>query len=296
MAQFWSDFQRRFLHTITHRGSPLRLVHGPELEKAHATARAYRNDANAHNKGGAKPALPAEGPIAAQVKTPTPTIADDPFVCFSHAGKPLPCLLEADNDPTDPWLVAPSYYPLYARLFAAKATSLQSGNGQVETLRDPHAEPAFLRMLEIGVRTGYMGVVLARATQGRAHYTGIDPNLYLPDGLARANASFSLLQKELPSFGHQLILGYSTAEIYQDAMALNGPYDIIHIDGDHSLHGKVTDLFIARKLLAPGGWLLVDDYGHAPSVAPACRAALAEGWYRTLEYIPTYRGCGLLTV
>jgi len=49
----------------------------------------------------------------------------------------------------------------------------------------------------------------------------------------------------------------------------------VHIDGDHTLTGKLRDLDLARHLVAPSGLVLVDDATHVPSNADAVGAGRA---------------------
>jgi predicted O-methyltransferase YrrM len=197
---------------------------------------------------------------------------------FSLDGQLLPCWLESDVDPVDDWVTADDYYPLYYRLFQEIAVVTK--------------EP---RMLEIGVRTGYMGVTFARAVLGHGRYLGIDPNLYLADGLTRANASFKLLQTHLHAFRFACLLGYSDNAGIRRKIHQKAPFDIIHIDGDHTLGGKLQDLDLARSLLTPDGFVLVDDYDHIPDVIQeAVSRALKLGWYSRFARLATRRGLGIL--
>ena len=197
---------------------------------------------------------------------------------FYLNGEPLPCFLTEDNTPEDPWLTADNYYPLYFRLY--------------QHLRPK--EPARPSLLEIGVRTGYSAVVWAHAMMGTACYVGVDPGLYLPQGMGLARASLEQLHEVYPAFQHQLLVGYSTGSLFFETMQLSAPYQFIHIDGDHSLRGKVIDLWVAKELIAPGGYVLLDDYNHAPSVQRAVAAALKLGWFKELELVGTLRGMAVL--
>lgn len=200
---------------------------------------------------------------------------------FTLGGEKLPCFLPQDVDANDPWLLGPQYYPLYFSLFKWMAEKKQGP----------------LRLLEIGVRTGYMAAVFARATAEKGgEYLGIDPNLYLANGLKLALATTRKLERPYPKFRHQFIQGYSSADIFQQNLQLLGPFDVIHIDGDHSMAGKVIDAELGRRLIAPGGLVLLDDFNHAPSVRQSVAIAMHLGWYRHVAVVPTLRGMAVLTV
>lgn len=196
---------------------------------------------------------------------------------FSLNGRPLPCWQESDIGLYDDWLTAANYYPVYYHVFKRLADT---------------ARP--VRMLEIGVRTGYMGVAFARATPGRCLYVGLDPNLYVHNGLDLAGATFRQLREQLPNAEFVLIEGYSWDAEVQRSLAHSGPFDIIHIDGDHTVPGKLVDLDLARRLVAPGGVVLVDDYEHHSIVADAIRRAWRLGWFREFAFIATKRGLAAL--
>lgn len=199
---------------------------------------------------------------------------------FSLNGTKLPCWRKEDIElEEEKWLTATNYYPLYFEVFKG----LQPDKGQR------------VKFLEFGVRTGYMGAVFMKAIEGAKSYMGIDPNLYLKDGLERATATLELLTQDSTGTNYQFIKGYSTFQAYLGSMQEYGPFDFIHIDGEHTLKGKVIDLFVAKDLVKKGGYVLVDDFNHVGIVAPAVKAALEKGWYSTFTYVPTLRGLAILT-
>jgi predicted O-methyltransferase YrrM len=247
--------------------------------------------------------LPAAWEDAAR-SLPLPDVFQGPLPTsrelFSLQGEMLPCYLPQDEDPNDNWLLAPNYYPYYFALFRHLAAR-KAAQGQGP-----------LRLLEIGVRTGNMAAIFARATEATGgEYLGIDPNLYMAEGLKLAVATARRLQEAYPGFRHQFIQGYSSADIFQQNLELLGPFDLIHIDGDHSTAGKVIDVELARRIVAPGGLVLLDDFNHAPRKAvrghrPAPGLVPARGhhphptgagradggvgiaWALLAEYVPNY--------
>jgi predicted O-methyltransferase YrrM len=196
---------------------------------------------------------------------------------FSLEGHMLPCWLDSDLGLVDDWLTTARYYPLYFALFQSCS-----------------AQGRALRMLEIGVRTGYMAAAFARATCGPAFYLGLDPNQYVREGLRLAHETLAILHRHLPSFDYALIEGYSWDRAVQQSLAYSGPFDLVHVDGDHTLEGKLLDLELVRGLLAPAALVLVDDYDNHAIVPEAVRRALALGWYRSFAYLPTLRGLAVL--
>ena len=196
---------------------------------------------------------------------------------FADGEHMLPCWLESDLTLLDDWLTSPRYYPLYFALF-------QLGAGQI---------PA-PRMLEIGVRTGYMGAVFARAIDGPSFYLGLDPNIYLKHGLDFAHQTYAILREQIHGFEYSLLEGYSWDRATQQSLRYSGPFNWIHIDGDHTLAGKLIDLAFAREILAPDGFVLVDDYDNHPLIVGAIQRAIALGWYRSFAYLPTLRGLAVL--
>lgn len=198
---------------------------------------------------------------------------------FFMNGTPLPCWRDEDVSLYDDWLTNPRNYPVYYAVLK-HLTSKQDST----------------RLLEIGVRTGYLGVVFARANEGTSLYLGVDPNQYVENGLELASKSFALLRTRLPHYDYFLTEGYSWEREIIRSLTYSKPYQLIHIDGDHSLAGKLHDLDIARYLIAEGGTVLVDDYFHHPPVRDAIARACALGWFKQVEVVQSMRGLALLRV
>lgn len=197
---------------------------------------------------------------------------------FSEKGEFLACWQPGDVGLHDDWLTSPENYPFYHALFTEAISSLNPP----------------VRMLEIGVRSGYIGVVFARSTHLECTYYGIDPNLYLPNGLKLANKALRSITTTHSHFNYRLIKGYSHDTEIRRQLYSMPKFDIIHIDGDHSLKGKIADLDLCRKLMAPNGLTFVDDFYHMESVPSAIRCALNLGWYKRFTTAPTKRGLAIL--
>jgi predicted O-methyltransferase YrrM len=196
---------------------------------------------------------------------------------FHINGQRLPCMVEQDLTDPDQWLTAPNSYPAYYGLFKILSAGLPR-----------------VRMLEIGVRTGYVAAVFAQAVSAPALYVGVDPNRYIAEGLELAGATLRVLRRQFPSFDGVLIEGYSWEERIHTTLRDSGPFDWVHIDGHHVLDVKLHDLELSRKLLAPGGLALVDDFDSIPCIADSVRRAVSVGLFREFYRLPTYRGMAVL--
>jgi predicted O-methyltransferase YrrM len=182
---------------------------------------------------------------------------------FHIDGRRLPCMVEQDLADPDPWLTAPNSYPAYCALFKILSAGLPR-----------------VRMLEIGVRTGYVAAVFAQAVSGAALYVGVDPNRYIAEGMELAGATLRILRQRYPSFDGVLIEGYSWEERIHNTLRDTGPFDWVHIDGHHVLDVKLHDIELARNLLSPGGLALVDDFDSIPCIGNSVRRAMSVGLFR----------------
>lgn len=192
-------------------------------------------------------------------------------------GQRLPCWLPGDEQLGDDWLLSENYYPYYFRIY--------------KHLGSLFAQP---KLLEFGVRSGYSGVVFAKAISGEKTYVGVDPNLYVSQGLEKAAQTFELLRTEGHRFTTFLIEGFSSSEAVKKTLSFSGPYHAIHIDGEHTYFGKVYDLYIASQLVAPGGFVLVDDCEHHGMIHEAVKLACYLGWFNAYSFVPTKRGLAVL--
>ena len=76
----------------------------------------------------------------------------------------------------------------------------------------------------------------------------------------------------------RLIEGYSTDPEVQ-AQAADSQYSVVVVDGDHSEAGVFADLWWVEKVVAPGGIVIMDDFGDPGwlGVERATRRYLADG-------------------
>lgn len=192
-------------------------------------------------------------------------------------GAMLPCWLDSDLNESDDWLTNSSYYPLYYDLF-----SRLGGSFSVPS------------MLEIGVRTGYMGVVFFKALNRQARYVGVDPNRYVANGLELASHSLKSLSLDPAKHSFFFLRGYSWDLNVQDSLYTLPKFDFIHIDGDHSIPGKMLDLELASCMISDKGYVLVDDFDHYGFIPECVQRALSIGWFTKYAYLKTMRGLAIL--
>ncbi len=69
--------------------------------------------------------------------------------------------------------------------------------------------------------------------------------------------------------------------------AFNMELDLLHIDGDHTFAGVMTDMQLFMPLVKSGGYVAFDDYGHdsLPEVYTAVSAYMDNGGY---EFVGRY--------
>lgn len=122
------------------------------------------------------------------------------------------------------------------------------------------------RICEIGVYSGISALCFLGASP-KADYVGID------------NLSGRMAADMVPKTQETLDrLGYKNDIIItnsQEMKELPGTFDLIHVDGDHSLDGTLHDVTMAWKALRPRGYLLVDN-GHDRNVIAGTFDALWE--------------------
>ena len=121
------------------------------------------------------------------------------------------------------------------------------------------------RLLEIGVRTGYSALAFLLAVP-EASFLGIDANRETHGGFRGA---IGHARRVLEPF-HAEVREQTSADYAETVspVAHAARFDLIHIDGDHSLSGCSFDLRLARRI--GGRHLLVDDYDAIPDVRDAC--------------------------
>lgn len=208
----------------------------------------------------------------------TKSSKSDDFFVNPKTGDYLDCVYTPYGDQASDWYLARNYYPVYYELFDIVFSVLNRE----------------IRAAEIGVKTGYIGVVGAISAMWnnkKLHYTGIDINEYISNGLSIADSAFS--QLEYPGFTWNLILGDSTTDETKNTLIESQKYDIIHIDGAHDYNSKISDLYLAKECISADGIILVDDYGYCQDIIPAVDEFVKHTRMRLIR-VDTLRGMAIL--
>ena len=122
--------------------------------------------------------------------------------------------------------------------------------------------------LEIGVRRGRSAAVVA-ATCPKCAIYGFD--LWVADYAGAANPGPDFVRSELRAVGHQggVVLMSGDSRNTVPAFLRTQPdlyFDLITVDGDHSLLGAATDLANTLPRLKVGGVVVFDDISAVPAL------------------------------
>lgn len=148
-------------------------------------------------------------------------------------------------------------------------------------------------VLEIGTLFGLFSGGMARQISRiglQYTLTIVDPlaSVQLQDGDLKPDASGSpvtetVVRANLALAGVEadrmrLVKGFSEDPDVQAAIS-DRQYGVIIVDGDHSAAGVANDLRLAERIIAPGGIVVLDDYGahNWPGVEQAVSAHLEAG-------------------
>lgn len=135
------------------------------------------------------------------------------------------------------------------------------------------------RVLEVGVRFGYSAVAFIYGNPVE-EYVGIDADLYDATSSRKSRDNLDYLKRMQP---FEYTLFQKNTQLLTDLSFLNDKqFDLIHIDGDHSYEGALTDMKNFWNVLVPGGHMLVDDSIFYGSVHTACMT------FASLIEEPTY--------
>ena len=128
------------------------------------------------------------------------------------------------------------------------------------------------KVLEIGVRYGYSAVAFLYENPV-VEYAGIDADLYDSASSVKSRKNLEYLRGVQP-FDFELFHTNTQTLASLDFLGSRN-FDFIHIDGDHSYEGALTDMKNFWNALSVGGHMLVDDSIFVASVAKACDAFTA---------------------
>ncbi len=131
-----------------------------------------------------------------------------------------------------------------------------------------------INVLEIGVLFGVGAAFMHMALSPfykRVHFVLLDPfdGYYGPEHLdpltgqkvSREAVERNLTRASIRREDVSILEGFSTDDQLLAQAKKQGPYDVIVIDGDHTYKGVEADYQRYAELVAPGGILIVDDYG-----------------------------------
>jgi len=150
---------------------------------------------------------------------------------------------------------------------------------------------------EIGVRYGYSAWSFLCAAPA-ASYTGFDRQLGTHGGVKGVDtfaAVAALLARDFPAAAVHLVR--ADTQTLADSLP-GGPFDLIHVDGDHSEPGCTHDLERALAACRSGGSILIDDYDYIAGVRRAVDRFTRDYADRIAgqRYVATLRGDIVLTV
>jgi predicted O-methyltransferase YrrM len=129
------------------------------------------------------------------------------------------------------------------------------------------------RVLEIGSAYGYSAIVMASAG---AQVTTVDCHEgENPGSFVRLHANIADYRLR-----HRITAICDTSQRVLPAYTRDGRrFEVVFIDGDHSLDAARHDIALGWELVAPGGYLICHDYGEpgCPGVAEALDELWPEG-------------------
>ncbi len=155
-------------------------------------------------------------------------------------------------------------------------------------------------VLELGVRYAYALIAISSGAAARRdngyklpRLVGVDSE---NDGLETNGIALENLLLNMRNAESATIIKADTRNIRDTNREIlyrsYGPFDIIHIDGDHSVNGVRNELSIADTWIAKDGWILVDDI-DTQHVEKAALEFCAKNSIKPV-FIPTFHGMLLL--
>ncbi len=143
------------------------------------------------------------------------------------------------------------------------------------------------RILEIGARLGYSAIAMLLGHPGVRELTLLDDGSY-GFGVGEAVENIRRVGHPAEVVAHTL----DTQSVR--ALPLEGEFDLIHVDGDHTFHGAMHDLSLVLPYLSPSGVIILDDVDYISSCKKAARQFLSLNPGLESAHISTFRGHILL--
>lgn len=141
---------------------------------------------------------------------------------------------------------------------------------------------------EIGVRAGYSAAAFLQAGHTE-RFLGIDLNEGTEGGV---KGYIEAGRRTIAMYdGDNRIIEDNSQEM--DRLPA-GPYDLLHVDGDHSARGAYNDTVLG--LVSDTKWILVDDFDFIPDVAIGAMQAVWEAKVVEMYYIYDYKYRGNLLI
>ena len=140
-------------------------------------------------------------------------------------------------------------------------------------------------ILEIGVYKGYSMAAMLEGSRGSVTVAlGVDISL---GGPGVTKAAIGKLRHEFPKSG----IGYLEIDSQTEYQKVpKGPYDIVHIDGDHSYEACTNDLMHYGPLVSDRGVVVVHDSADPP-VYQAC---MEFAYRQKMMYRVVNNACGMV--
>lgn len=169
------------------------------------------------------------------------------------------------GDPYQPELLTPEYY-------------------RVKYAVAQFVEPKSI--CEIGVRAGYSAAAFLLGAPEATVFVGIDPDEGHHGGVV---GFYQHARTTLSHYPHVKATFYNDNSQYLTRLP-DGPFDFVHVDGDHTYQGCRHDL---EMVLDSGAkWILIDDIDFLVDVKNATLDVINERGIKEAMYVPDqgYRG------